>query len=73
MEDFFRVMKRMRLPLPGIGRYTAAAILSIAYGAKHAVLDGNVGSRFGANICRAGRLARREALAIICNDPRMRF
>ena len=30
------------LALPGIGRYTAAAILSIAYGAKFAVLDGNV-------------------------------
>ena len=30
------------LALPGIGNYTAAAILSIAYGAKHAVLDGNV-------------------------------
>jgi len=30
------------LELPGIGRYTAAAILSIAYGAKRAVLDGNV-------------------------------
>jgi A/G-specific adenine glycosylase len=30
------------LALPGIGRYTAAAILSIAYSAKHAVLDGNV-------------------------------
>jgi len=30
------------LELPGIGRYTAAAILSIAYSAKHAVLDGNV-------------------------------
>jgi A/G-specific adenine glycosylase len=30
------------LELPGIGRYTAAAILSIAYGAQHAVLDGNV-------------------------------
>jgi A/G-specific adenine glycosylase len=30
------------LSLPGIGHYTAAAILSIAYGAKHAVLDGNV-------------------------------
>ncbi len=27
--------------LAGIGRYTAAAILSIAFGAKHAVLDGN--------------------------------
>jgi A/G-specific adenine glycosylase len=30
------------LALPGIGRYTAAAILSIAHGAKLAVLDGNV-------------------------------
>src|SRR5579864_6179449 len=30
------------LELPGIGGYTAVAILSIAYGAKHAVLDGNV-------------------------------
>jgi A/G-specific adenine glycosylase len=30
------------LALPGIGRYTAAAILSIAFDAKHAVLDGNV-------------------------------
>jgi len=30
------------LALPGIGRYTTAAVLSIAYGAPHAVLDGNV-------------------------------
>ena len=30
------------LALPGIGRYTASAVLSIAYGAPHAVLDGNV-------------------------------
>lgn len=30
------------LALPGIGSYTAAAILSIAYGGKLAVLDGNV-------------------------------
>jgi A/G-specific adenine glycosylase len=30
------------LELPGIGQYTAAAILSIAYDAKYAVLDGNV-------------------------------
>ena len=30
------------LALPGIGSYTAAAILSIAFGASHAVLDGNV-------------------------------
>jgi len=30
------------LALPGIGSYTAAAILSIAFGARQAVLDGNV-------------------------------
>ena len=30
------------LALPGIGRYTAAAVLSIAYDSPHAVLDGNV-------------------------------
>lgn len=30
------------LKLPGIGRYTAAAVLSIAYGVPLAVLDGNV-------------------------------
>jgi A/G-specific adenine glycosylase len=30
------------LALPGIGRYTASAILSIAFGANRAVLDGNV-------------------------------
>ena len=30
------------LALPGIGSYTGAAILSMAFGAKHAVLDGNV-------------------------------
>jgi A/G-specific adenine glycosylase len=30
------------LALSGIGNYTAAAVLSIAYGAPHAVLDGNV-------------------------------
>src|SRR6267378_1649246 len=30
------------LALPGIGAYTAAAILSIAYRKKHAVSDGNV-------------------------------
>ncbi len=30
------------LALPGIGRYTAGAILSIAFGKPHAVVDGNV-------------------------------
>jgi A/G-specific adenine glycosylase len=30
------------IALPGIGRYTAAAVLSIAFDSAHAVLDGNV-------------------------------
>jgi A/G-specific adenine glycosylase len=30
------------LALPGIGRSTAGAILSLAYGQRHAILDGNV-------------------------------
>ena len=30
------------LALPGVGRYTAAAIVSIAFGQSYAVLDGNV-------------------------------
>lgn len=30
------------LELPGVGRYTAAAVASIAYGLPHAVVDGNV-------------------------------
>jgi A/G-specific adenine glycosylase len=38
------------LALPGIGAYTAAAILSIAYGEKLAVLDGNV-ARVLARLC----------------------
>src|SRR5213594_3766165 len=42
------------LALPGIGNYTAAAILSIAFGEKHAVLDGNV-ARVLARHCRRGR------------------
>jgi A/G-specific adenine glycosylase len=41
-EGVFPHEEEKALELPGIGRYTAAAILSIAYGGKHAVLDGNV-------------------------------
>ena len=33
---------KQALSLPGIGRYTASAILSIAYKKSHAVVDGNV-------------------------------
>ncbi|MDE3135802.1 MAG: A/G-specific adenine glycosylase [Acidobacteriota bacterium] len=45
------------LALPGVGDYTARAVLSIAYGAPLAVLDGNV----------ARVIARREAIE---GDPR---
>ena len=38
----FPTSPRDVLALPGIGNYTAAAILSIAHGQKRAVLDGNV-------------------------------
>jgi A/G-specific adenine glycosylase len=38
----FPQTEEQALALPGIGSYTAAAILSIAFDAKHAVLDGNV-------------------------------
>ena len=41
-DGIFPRAEQDALDLPGIGSYTAAAILSIAYGAKHAVLDGNV-------------------------------
>jgi A/G-specific adenine glycosylase len=41
-DGAFPRTEKEALALPGIGAYTAAAILSIAYGAKHAVLDGNV-------------------------------
>ena len=62
------------LALPGIGRYTAAAVLSIAYDAPHAVLDGNVArvlARIGAisgdlrapGIWRALELTAQDLLA----------
>jgi A/G-specific adenine glycosylase len=65
------------IALPGIGKYTAAAILSIAYGAPYAVLDGNVARvlarldairgdlpttrRWSALVARAQQLADRDA------------
>jgi len=48
------------LALPGIGNYTAAAILSIAHGAPHAVLDGNV----------ARVIARLEAIRGDLREPK---
>jgi len=41
-DGLFPVSPQDVLALSGIGEYTARAILSIAHGKKHAVLDGNV-------------------------------
>jgi A/G-specific adenine glycosylase len=49
------------LALPGIGEYTAAAVLSIAYGLPHAAVDGNVARV----LSRLARLEHpRDALAV---------
>jgi len=64
------------LALPGIGKYTAAAILSIAFGEKHAVLDGNVArvlARLGAirgdlRESKGGRNYRKRRTP--CSTPR---
>ena len=52
--------------MPGIGRYTAAAIASIAFGESVAVVDGNVervlDRLFGAAVSREGNWQRAETL-----------
>jgi A/G-specific adenine glycosylase len=64
------------LALPGIGKYTAAAILSIAYGKKLAVLDGNVArvlARLGAihaDLRAEGRWQQLQKTADSLLDPR---
>jgi A/G-specific adenine glycosylase len=58
------------LALPGVGHYTAAAVLSIAYGLPHAVLDGNVArvlARLGAI---RGDLRRRSHWVALGNAAR---
>jgi A/G-specific adenine glycosylase len=58
------------LGLPGIGHYTAAAVLSIAYGEPRAVLDGNVArvlARLGAIRGDLRRPKRWRALAAAAN------
>ena len=44
------------LALPGIGRYTAGAILSIAFGKPYAVVDGNVARVFSRLFGMRGRI-----------------
>src|ERR1700730_18378611 len=58
------------LALPGIGHYTAAAVLSIAYGEPHAVLDCNVArvlARLGGIRGDLRRPKRWRALAAAAN------
>lgn len=43
------------LALPGVGRYTAGAILSIAFGKRHPLVDGNVIRVFSRLFGRKGR------------------
>jgi A/G-specific adenine glycosylase len=64
------------LALPGIGNYTASAILSIAFGEKLAVLDGNVArvlARLGAirgDVRESRRWQALQKIADECLDPR---
>src|SRR5262249_16770112 len=60
--------------LPGIGDYTAAAILSIAFNEPRAVLDGNVARVIAPLDARAGELGRpvrwralQERAATLCS------
>jgi A/G-specific adenine glycosylase len=59
------------LALPGVGRYTAAAVSSIAFGRPHAVLDGNVARvlcRLFAIRSDARRPAMQKRLATLAQD-----
>jgi A/G-specific adenine glycosylase len=59
------------LALPGIGHYTAAAVLSIAFDAPHAVLDGNVArvlARIGALRGNLRALATWQKLTATAQD-----
>ena len=59
------------LALPGIGRYTAAAILSIAYDVPLAALDGNV-ARVLARLCAVRGIFAAATLAETCIEcPRI--
>jgi A/G-specific adenine glycosylase len=61
--------------LPGIGRYTAGAILSIAFGKEEPVVDGNVRRVLSRVLARPGRRAfsdaalEEAALALVRGSP----
>jgi A/G-specific adenine glycosylase len=52
------------LALPGVGRYTAAAVLSIAYGLPLAALDGNVRRVLSRLFARTGRATEHDLQAL---------
>jgi A/G-specific adenine glycosylase len=72
----FPTSREALLELPGIGAYTAAAILSIAFGKQLAVLDGNVArvlARLGAvrgDLRSSGRWQHLQRTADNLLDPR---
>jgi A/G-specific adenine glycosylase len=74
-EGLFPTKLDEALALPGIGNYTAAAVLSIAYGEKFAVLDGNVArvlARLGAvrgNLRESWRWQELQKVADTYLDP----
>ncbi len=74
-HGIFPQSEEQALALPGIGSYTAAAILSIAYGKKIAVLDGNVArvlARLGAvtgDLRSNGRWSQLQQTASTLLDP----
>src|SRR5688572_17651092 len=51
------------LALPGVGRYTAGAVLSIAYGKPHPAVDGNVARVLARLVGEEGRIESGPALA----------
>lgn len=59
------------LTIPGVGRYTAGAIASVAFGRRAAIVDGNV-SRVAARLFGSDGDAwpRAEALVAACRKPR---
>lgn len=63
----FPSAKAQAIALAGIGEYTAAAILSIAFGKKLAVLDGNVARVIARLDARRGDLRRQGSWRLLQN------
>jgi A/G-specific adenine glycosylase len=57
------------LALPGVGKYTAAAVASIAFGRPHAVMDGNVQRVLSRLTCSTEGLVEVAAKLLDPTDP----